>query len=90
MTNGTIQLWPDGSLMLLMVDHQTTGGYPRIGQVISADITKVAQKIPGDKMKFEFVDLPVAEKLWFTQMDILVRLQKEVHPKLLEFLETKH
>lgn len=40
---GTIQLLPDGQLIILMADHQTTGGYPRIGTVISADIPGLVQ-----------------------------------------------
>ena len=42
-TFGTIQLLPDGQLIVLMADHQTTGGYPRIGHVISADLPFLAQ-----------------------------------------------
>ena len=40
---GTIQLLPDGQLIVLMADHQTTGGYPRIGTVIHADMPGLVQ-----------------------------------------------
>lgn len=40
---GTIQLLPDGQLIVLMADHQTTGGYPRIATVIHADLPGLAQ-----------------------------------------------
>ena len=40
---GTIQLLPDGQLIVLMADHQTTGGYPRIGTVIHADMPRLVQ-----------------------------------------------
>ncbi|MFZ1676747.1 MAG: biotin-dependent carboxyltransferase family protein [Saprospiraceae bacterium] len=64
---GTIQLLPDGQLMLLMADHQTTGGYPRIAYVISAHASFVAQKRPGDSLHFELTDIAVAENLLFEQ-----------------------
>ncbi|MEO7765949.1 MAG: biotin-dependent carboxyltransferase family protein, partial [Ferruginibacter sp.] len=41
---GTIQLLPSGQLIILMADHQTTGGYPRVANVISADLPKLAQQ----------------------------------------------
>lgn len=40
---GTIQLLPDGQLVVLMADHQTTGGYPRLASVVHADIPRLAQ-----------------------------------------------
>ena len=45
---GTLQLPPDGQLLLLMADCAPTGGYPRVGQVISADLPLAAQLKPGD------------------------------------------
>ncbi len=58
---GTIQLLPDGNLIILMADHQTTGGYPRIASVIKADLPKLAQIMPGEKINFKMVSLPEAE-----------------------------
>jgi len=43
---GTIQLLPDGKLIILLADHQTTGGYPRIAHVISAHHSRLAQMKP--------------------------------------------
>ncbi len=60
---GTIQLLPDGQLIVLMVDHQTTGGYPRIAHVISRDLPLIAQLGAGDKVAFHLVDLAHAEHL---------------------------
>lgn len=40
---GTVQLLPNGQLLVLMADHQTVGGYPRILQIINADLPKLAQ-----------------------------------------------
>lgn len=61
-TFGTVQLLPDGQLVVLMADHQTTGGYPRIATVIAADLPLLAQLGPGDKVKFEFITIEGAEK----------------------------
>ena len=41
-----------GTLIVLMADHQTTGGYPKLGEVASADIPMLAQLTPGGKVCF--------------------------------------
>ena len=71
---GTIQLLPDGNLILLMADHQTTGGYPRIGTVISAHHSILAQKRPGDQIHFELTDILTAEKLLFHEEEELLAI----------------
>ena len=58
---GTIQLLPDGNLIILMADHQTTGGYPRIASVIKPDLPKLAQMSPNDKVNFSLISLGDAE-----------------------------
>ena len=60
---GTIQLLPDGQMVMLMADHQTSGGYPRIGNVISADLPIAAQLGPNDRVAFKFVDIHEAEEI---------------------------
>ncbi|HMQ03880.1 MAG TPA: biotin-dependent carboxyltransferase family protein [Pyrinomonadaceae bacterium] len=60
-TFGTIQLLPDGQLIVLMADHQTSGGYPRVANVITADLPLLAQLSSNDSVSFEIVDLEVAE-----------------------------
>ena len=60
---GTIQLLPDGQLIVLMADHQTTGGYPRIAHIVSRDLPLVAQFGTGDKLNFQIVSLDEAERL---------------------------
>ena len=64
---GTIQLLPNGQMILLMADHQTTGGYPRIGHVISAHLPKLAQLRQSDCIYFKPTDIQTAEKLLFDQ-----------------------
>lgn len=58
---GTIQLLPDGQLIVLMADHQTSGGYPRVANVISADLPLLAQLGPGDGVSFHLVSIEEAE-----------------------------
>ncbi len=58
--SGTVQLLPDGQFIVLMADCQTTGGYPRIGQVINADIPRLAQLRPGERFRLEQVDMDTA------------------------------
>ena len=62
-TFGTIQLLPNGKLIVLMADHQTVGGYPRIGQVITSDLPLIAQLAPQDKVAFHEVTLKEAEEI---------------------------
>jgi antagonist of KipI len=62
-TFGTVQLLPDGQLIVLMADHQTAGGYPRIAHVISRDLPLVAQLGPNDKLAFHLITLAEAEAL---------------------------
>jgi antagonist of KipI len=58
---GTIQLLPDGQLIVLMADHQTAGGYPRIANIVSADLPIAGQLGPGDKLSFKVVTIKEAE-----------------------------
>jgi antagonist of KipI len=69
---GTVQLLPNGQLIVLMADHQTTGGYPRIAHVVTAHLPKLAQLRPSDTIQFKLMDHAMAERL-------LVCRQKELH-----------
>lgn len=60
--SGTIQLPPDGNPIVLMADRQTTGGYPRLGHVIRADVPKLAQLWLGDGVSFRVVSLEEARQ----------------------------
>ena len=61
---GVIQIPPDGSPIIMLSDHGTIGGYPKIASVISADFDKVSQLPPGSKIKFEEITLKDAENLY--------------------------
>ena len=60
-TFGTIQLLPDGQIIVLMADHQTSGGYPRIANVVEVDLPLLAQLNAGDGASFHLVPLDEAE-----------------------------
>lgn len=58
---GALQIPPDGFPILLMADRPTTGGYPKMAVVISADLPQAAQLQPGDSVTFRTTTLPEAE-----------------------------
>ena len=60
---GALQVLPNGQLVLLMADHQTVGGYPKVAVLISADIPKAAQLCIGHRVRFEPVSLEQAQQL---------------------------
>jgi len=51
----------------MLSDRQTTGGYAKIAHVISADIPKIAQALPGQKLRFRSVSAAEAERLFLAQ-----------------------
>ena len=60
---GSIQIPNSGEPIILMADHQTTGGYAKIATVISVDLARAAQLCAGDSVKFESVTVKEAERL---------------------------
>jgi len=79
---GTIQLPPDGNPIVLMADRQTIGGYPRIGEVASVDLSLLAQLKPGDKLAFRQISLPEAQDLVHAQEKALARISEAVKMRL--------
>ncbi|WP_449619908.1 5-oxoprolinase subunit C family protein [Robertmurraya sp. Marseille-Q9965] len=63
-TIGTVQVTPDGSPIILLADRQTTGGYPKIAQVISVDLPLLAQMKPLDHIRFQMITLEEAQRLF--------------------------
>lgn len=57
---GGVQVPPDGQPIILFVEHQTTGGYPKPAAVVSADLTRVGQLRPRETVAFELVTLDQA------------------------------
>jgi len=60
---GSIQVPGSGQPIVLLADHQTTGGYPKIATVVSADLPAIARCRPGDKLRFVAVAAEAAENL---------------------------
>ena len=61
---GVIQVPADGNPIIMLSDHGTIGGYPKIAVVISADYDKLVQLTPGSKIRFKEVELSSAETLF--------------------------
>ena len=70
---GILQIPPDEQPILLMADRQTTGGYPKIATVISADLHLAGQLIPGDTIQFTTTTLQEAQAALKTQWNALQR-----------------
>ena len=64
LVKGVIQVPADGNPIIMLSDHGTIGGYPKIATVISADFDKLAQLPPGSKIKFKEVNLNDAETIF--------------------------
>ena len=75
---GTIQLPPDGNPIVLMADRQTTGGYPRLGEVAGVDLPLLGQLKPGDSLRFEKIALAEAQKLWLVQEQAIAQLHEAI------------
>jgi antagonist of KipI len=68
---GAIQVPPSGQPIILFVEQQTTGGYPKIANVISADLQSLGQLRPRDTIRFERVEMSEARSLLFQQEALL-------------------
>jgi antagonist of KipI len=84
-SRGTIQLLPGGQLIILMADHQTTGGYARLGHVITADMPTLSQHAPHQQLHFRMVDEKTAESLLLQQEQRLQILQNACKLRLEEW-----
>ena len=61
---GVIQVPADGNQIIMLSDHGTVGGYPKIGVVASVDYDRLVQISPGSKVKFKEINLSDAETLF--------------------------
>lgn len=78
---GIIQVTGNGSLILLMADCQTTGGYPRVAKVAEVDMPLCAQLKPGDILNFEPISMKQAEILYLDQEKDLRKLNHTIQFK---------
>ena len=77
---GDIQVTGDGTPFVLMVECQTTGGYPRIGTVLPSDLPRVAQAPAGADLRFRFVDLDEAVALERAETKRRTELGRHLRP----------
>ncbi|TKC19484.1 biotin-dependent carboxyltransferase family protein [Robertmurraya kyonggiensis] len=80
-TIGTIQVTPDGSPIILLADRQTTGGYPKIAQVISIDLPLLAQMKPMDQVRFQMITLEEAQVLFRKTEKYIATIKRAIELK---------
>lgn len=77
--HGAIQVPGSGQPIILLADRQTTGGYPKIATVISADLPALGRAMPGDQIRFRAVDFDEAVnaltslRQWFSNLKASIR-----------------
>ncbi|HEY6941631.1 biotin-dependent carboxyltransferase family protein [Dokdonella sp.] len=79
---GTVQLPPGGQPIALMAEHPTMGGYPRIGHVAAIDLPRLAQRRPGDAVRFAPIELDDAQTRYLAREDELERLCARIAARL--------
>ena len=77
-TFGTVQVPAGGQPIVLGADHQTTGGYPRLAQVISVDWPALAQAAPGQQLRFQEVSVAEAQALYAAREVALAGLRRGI------------
>jgi antagonist of KipI len=79
---GTIQLPPGGNPIVLMAEAPTTGGYPRIAHVAAVDLARLAQRKPGDGVRFVEISLDQAQTRYLEREQALARLRITIAERL--------
>ncbi len=79
---GTVQVPPDGNPIILMADHQSVAGYPKIAQAIAADLPKLAQLRPGTSVQFELITVEEAERLYLEQEKYIENIRIAVKSRM--------
>ncbi len=77
---GAVQVPGSGHPIVLLADHQTTGGYPKIATVISADLPILGRRRPGDAIRFAAVAVEAAEQLARDAENRLTTLLTAIEP----------
>lgn len=75
---GTLQLPPSGDPIVLMAEAPTCGGYPRIGHVIATDLPRLAQRRPGDRVRFAPISLAAAQTRYLERERALATLARTI------------
>ena len=77
-TKGAIQVPADSQPIILLTDHPTIGGYPKIANVTSVDYNLLVQKTPGEKIFFELIKLQEAEQLYKEHLNSISEIIKNI------------
>ena len=77
-TKGAIQVPADGQPIVLLTDHPTIGGYPKIANIISADYDLLIQKTPGTNISFKCIGLEEAEKFHSDRYNSISKIIKNI------------
>jgi 5-oxoprolinase (ATP-hydrolysing) subunit C len=77
---GAIQVPGNGQPIILLADHQTMGGYPKLGVVASADLPRLGRCRPGRELRFQRIDVAAAEQLRRDQEASFRRLLRSIAP----------
>ena len=75
---GAVQVPSHGQPIVMMADHQTTGGYTKIAGIISADLPKAAQLKPGCKVNFQQVSVEEAQDIYVKELEELKALKEKL------------
>lgn len=75
---GAVQVPSHGQPIVMMADHQTTGGYTKIAGIISADLPKAAQLKPGCKVNFQQVSVEEAQDIYVKELEELKTLKEKL------------
>ena len=87
---GAVQVPSHGRPIIMLADRQTTGGYSKIGNIISVDIPKLVQRKPGDTISFKYVSLKEAQKLCRDEKMFFRKLRDDIHKPCIEILEPRN
>lgn len=79
---GTVQLPPGGAPIVLMAEAPTCGGYPRIAQVVGVDLARLAQRRPGDSLRFAETSLEDAQTRYLLRERALIRIARHIAERM--------
>lgn len=86
---GSIQVPSHGKPIIMLTDRQTTGGYTKIGTVISVDIKKLAQRKVGDIINFKQISLKEAQELYIKEKQELHTIKEKINKPCVEVLNPR-
>ena len=75
---GSIQVPSNGQPIIMLADRQSTGGYSKIGTVISVDLPKLTQSVPGYRVRFVRIGIELAQNLYIRRQQQLRNLEKQL------------